>query len=691
LSKASSAVRKIKYCKEVLAVYSKQKIMTQEELKQNILAEIQKNEFPNLAFLYEQESLKLFPEILQELLIEEKEKFQKIISTPKEELKFSDFQDFDELKYLFMLLNHIDMVDKSEITQKIIEDFEPLYTDFSNEMTFSLPYYERICYVLENETLDSEQTRILELEKKNFELAWINLEKDIQEEIKKINLELAKLSLEFQNNIVASKNKFFYHISSFDSIKELPEATLENARKRAEKEKKTWYIFDADPTAFWDIMEYCQDENIRKDFSEARNQFATESENDNTIVVLQILKLKEQKAKLMGYNNFAEVSLSTKMAKEPKVVFELLEWITQKAREKAQIEIEELKNHFGLSKLQSWDSAYYSRKLKEEKYGLDEKELKKYFEYENVKSYLFDFISCFYGVEMKQINVKTYHPDALLFKVYKEEKLISYYLLDPFYRSSKRPWAWADNPRGRFGEKVPFIVNVCNFQKQNGQTLLTMRDVETLFHEFGHALHEMLSESRYSDLSGFNVEWDFVELPSQIHENWVGTRESLEKLGKHFETGEKIPNEMLDTLDTLKTYMSGLFTLRQNEFALLDMKLYSQKAPETVQELDKNALEIANSVSIFKREENYKMYASFGHIFGWWYAAWYYSYMWAEILEADVFERIYELWMFDRNVGEKFISTILWQGTKKEASELFKDFMGRELSSVAFMKRKWFM
>lgn len=665
--------------------------MTTEERKQKILQEIQKNEFPNVAFLYEKESLALFEEILKELLIKEKEKFQKIISTPKEEIKFSDFQDFDWLRYLFMLLNHIDMVDKSDLTQKIIEDFEPLYTDFSNETTFSLPYYERILTVLANEKLDNEQKRILELEKKSFELNGINLEKNIQEEIKKINLELSKLSLDFQNNIVASKNKFLYHISNIDSIKELPESTLENARKRAEKAQKTWYLFDADPTAFWDIMEYCQDENMRKDFSEARNCFATENENDNTKVVLQILKLKEKKAKLMGYQNYCEVSLATKMAKDPKVVFELLEWITKKAKQKAQIEIEELKNHFGLSKLQSWDSAYYSRKLKQEKYWLDEKELKKYFEYENVKNYLFDFISTFYGIEMKQIQTQTYHPDALLFEVYKDGKLISYYLLDPFYRSTKRPWAWADNPRGRFGEKVPFIVNVCNFQKQDSNTLLTMRDVETLFHEFGHALHEMLSESQYSDLSGFNVEWDFVELPSQLHENWVSTRESLEKLGKHFETGEKIPKEMLDTLDTLKTYMSWLFTLRQNEFALLDMKLYSEKAPENVEELNKNALEIANSISIFERDEKYKMYASFGHIFGGGYAAWYYSYMWAEILEADVFERIKELWMFDRNVGEKFISTILGQGTRKEAGELFRDFMGRELSSEAFMKRKWFM
>lgn len=659
-----------------------------ENLKQKVLQELEKDSYPDLAFLYSPESLALFPELLKELLEERKVIFKELITKPKEKVTFADFEDFSRLWYLWSLIHHLDGVNKSETSEKIIEDFEPIYMDFSNQVTFSLAYYERVCYVLEHEKLDSEQKRILKLSKKSFELSGINLPNEIQEEIKKINLELSKLSTTFQNNIVASKKKFSYHIKTIDAIKELPEATLENARKMATKKWLEWYLFDADPTAFWDIMEYCSDENVRKDFSVARNQFATESENDNRPIVLEILKLKDKKAKLMGYKNFAEVSLAKKMAKSPEIVFELLEWITSKAKQKALGELEELKQHFSLTKLNPWDSAYYARKFKEEKYGLDEKELKKYFEYENVKTYLFDFVSQFYGMELKQIDTQTYHKDALLYEVYRNGKLISYYLLDPFYRSEKRPGAWADNPRGRFEQKVPFIVNVCNFQKQDGKTLLTMRDVETLFHEFWHALHEMLSESKYSDLSWFNVEWDFVELPSQIHENWVSSRESLEKLARHFETWESISTEILNTLDTLKTFMSWIFTLRQNEFALLDMKLYSENSPKTVEELDKKTLKIANDFWVFKRWDEYKMYASFGHIFGWGYSAWYYSYMRAEILEADVFERIKEVWMFDRATWEKFIWAILWQWTRKEASELFKDFMWRELSSDAFMKRK---
>lgn len=665
--------------------------MKVNNLKEKIINEITKNEFPDLKFLYSKESLELFPEILRELLEERKARFKKLLKKKTKEIEFEDFEDFNKLSYLFWLLHHLDWVNKSQITQKIIEDFEPLYTKFTNEITFSKNFYEKICFVLENKKLNDEQKRILELNKKDLELSWIHLSKKKQDEIKKINLKLSKLSTKFQNNIVASKNLFSYVVTDFDSIKELPEATLKNAFKKAQEKWISGYFFDSDPTSFSDIMEYCSDEKIRKYFLIARNKFATKSPYDNRKIVLKILQLKYKKSRLLWKKNFAEVSLSRKMAKDPKVVFDLIKWIAKKAKQKAKKEIIQLKKYFHLSDLKPWDLSYYSRKYKEEKYNFDEKELKKYFEFKNVINYLFDFVKTFYSIEMRKIDIESYDKDVQIFEVWRNNKLISYYLLDPFYRDGKRPGAWADNPRWRFKDKVPFIVNVCNFQLQDKKILLSLRDTETLFHEFWHALHEMLSESPYSDLSWFNVEWDFVELPSQLHENWVNDKESLEKLALHFETGEKIPKDMLDTLDKLKTYWSGLWTLRQNEFALLDMILYSRKPPKTVKELDELCLKIANKNSVLKRWKEYKMYASFWHIFGWWYSAWYYSYMRAEILEADVFERIKEMWMFNKNTWERFIATILWQWTRKDASDLFKDFMWRELSSDAFMKRKWLM
>jgi peptidyl-dipeptidase Dcp len=239
-------------------------------------------------------------------------------------------------------------------------------------------------------------------------------------------------------------------------------------------------------------------------------------------------------------------------------------------------------------------------------------------------------------------------------------------------------------------DKLPLVINVCNFQKvENSPVLLTMWDTETLFHEFWHALHEMLSESKYSELSWFNVEWDFVELPSQLHENWVWEKESLKKLAKHYKTWESLSTEILDNLEKLKTYMSWNFVTRQNEFALLDMYLYSEEVPKNVEELDKKAINLVNKYWIFKRDDDYKMYASFNHIFGWGYAAGYYSYMWAEIIEKDIWEEIKKHWIFNTKITKKFLDTILSQWTRKKASELFEDFMGRGVDSEAFMKNKW--
>jgi len=391
------------------------------------------------------------------------------------------------------------------------------------------------------------------------------------------------------------------------------------------------------------------------------------------------------------------------MADSPEQIFDLIWWISKKARVKAVKELEELKKYFNLEELEPSDLSFYTTKMKNEKYDLDDKELKKYFEFDNVISYLHNLVNKLYGLELKSFNSGVENIRA--YEVYKDNKLISYYFLDAFYREEKRPWAWADNLRSKdliwWDIRIPVVVNVCNFQWKTlpnhplpGEgtwkipNLLSLRDVETIFHEFGHALHEMLSQSKYSELSWFWVEWDFVELPSQIHENWAKERESIEKFAKHYKTGEKIPSIMLDKLDNLKTFMSWNFVLRQNEFALLDMYLYSSGIPKTVEKLDKKVLDKVNELWLFKRWEEYKMYASFGHIFGWGYAAWYYSYMWAEIIEADVFSKIKEMGMFSRKTWEKFLNTILWKGCTKPWKELFYDFMGRKVDNKAFMERK---
>ncbi len=660
-------------------------------IKQNVISELQKKDFPDLKFLTSKEVIDNSLIILEELLQREIDDFYSLLEVENKDLTFESFEDNNVLWLFWSILNHLEWVNSSEKIRNIIETFRPKLQDFSNEVAYSKELFEKYLYVEKNLELDEEQKRIMFLRIKSFKDRWIDLPKEKQDRIKEINKKLSSLSDKFTNNIVDEEKDFEYLITDFEIIKDLPEEVLSIARKNWE-EKWGW-LFDADPTSTQALMKYSSSPEVRQDIQKFWYSVASKWKFDNRENILQILQLKDEKAKILGYDNYAQMSLNSKMADSPEQIFDLVEWISAKAREKAEKDLEELKSYFSLEKLESYDVAYYSRILKEEKYDLDEKEVKKYFEYENVLSYMFEVVQNFYSLEIKEIKVETYDKDVRVFEIYKDWKMISYYFLDAFYRKTKRPWAWADCLREREyfpEEKIPVVLNVCNFQKSGEwKTTLYLRDVETLFHEFGHALHEIMSESKYSELSGFWVEWDFVELPSQLMENWVSEKNSMKKLSKHVDSWEQISDEIIQKMEKLKYFMSWVFVARQNEFSLLDMSLYSWSIPLNIEELDKKTLDIVNKYSIFQRWEDYKMYCSFNHIFGWGYSAWYYSYMWAELLEADVFEKIKEMWMFDPQTWEKLLSTIIWQWTRKKASELFYDFMWRDLDNKAFMQRYW--
>lgn len=682
------------------------------KIKKQIIDELNKSEFPNLKFLFSDEVLQVALEVLKDLLKIEKQKFNKVLLIESKKLSFNSFEEESLLDYFWWLLNHLDKVNGNEKTRDIISKFRPKLYDFMHEISYSRDYFEHLVFVNNNCKLDSDKKRIMHLRIKAFKDRWIDLKEKDQEKLKKINKRLAKLSDNFSNNIVDDEKTFEYTITDFEVIKELPKEVLEITKEAYNKKykvnsegresalgykfddnQKDWYLFDADPTSYGAIMKYCPSRKIRKDFETIRNKTSSSWKFDNRKNILEILKLKKEKAVILWYKNYAELSLNSKMAESPEQVFKLVKGVSKKAKQKAETELETLKSYFDIKKIESCDITYYSRKYKEEKYKIDDKKLKQYFELENVIDYLHKFVEDFYGVKIKQIKSELYNDDVRLYKVYKNKELISYYFLDPFYRDSKSSWAWANNLREKtflWTKKVPMVLNVCNFQKANKwKTTLYMRDVETLFHEFGHALHEIMSESKHCELSWFWVEWDFVELPSQILENWVWESESLVKLSKHITTWKSISKAMLNKLEKLKTYMTWVFVARQNELTLLDMTLYSSSVPKNIKQLDKNVLEIVNKYSVFKKSNDYKMYCQFSHIFAWWYAAGYYSYMWAEIIEADVFARIKKMWMFDPKTWDKFLSTILWQWTRKKAPELFFDFMWREVENKAFMERYW--
>lgn len=658
-------------------------------IKQEIIKELNKTSFPDLKLIYSNEALDCALEILLEELKKEEKDFKEFLKIKKEKLNFDSFEKESILYYYWEIINHYDNISDNKKTRKIIEEFRPKLEDFLNEVSYSKKYFDMINYVNENCDLDEEQKRVLYLRIKSYKERWIDLDKHKQNKLKKINKKLSKISNKFWDNLSDSQKEFRYLIKDFDSIKDLPKEVLDITKKAWEE--KWWYLFNNDPASCNAIMRYCTDKKIRKDFEVANYSYASKWKYDNRKNILKLLELKKEKAKILWFKNYWEYSINKKMASSVQIVLKLLESIHKKAKKKAKKDLDNLKKYYNLKELKSYDVSFYSRKYKEENFKLDDKELKKYFELEEVLSYLHSFIEKFYSIEIKKVDIKSYDEEVRVYEIYKDKELISYYFLDPFFREWKRQWAWANSMRSKeyINKKIISIIyNICNFQKSlDWKTTLSLGDVETLFHEFWHAIHEILSESPHSELSWFWVEWDFVEVPSQLLENWVRERESIKKFAKHIDTWKTIPDNILDTLEKTKNFMIWNFWLRQIEFAILDMKLYTEKPPKTVQELDEKYLHLVNKYSIFKRKKDYKMYTWFSHIFDGWYSAWYYSYLWAEIIEADIYEKIKELWIFKASTGKKLFDTIIWQWTKKDAVELFNDFMWRELDAKAFYNR----
>ena len=662
-------------------------------IKNKVIKELERMDFPDLKFLFSEEVLDSALEILRDFLKQEKKEFEDKLKMDNSKIDFEVFNEESKLSLFWSLLHHLNNVRTSDKVRKIIEEFEGELVDFSNEISYSKRYFEMLEYCLSNYDLDVEQKKIISDSVRDFKLRWIALDKEKQDELKEINKKLSELSTKFSNNVLDSEKEFEYFLENDEFLKELPKSDLENAKKLAEKKGQKWYAFDSSASSYLAIMKYCSSSDIRKFFAETHSSFASEGKFDNRKIILDLISLKNKKAKLLGYNNFAELSLELKMAESPKQVLELLEGLSRKAKIKALKEIEEIKNYFDLSKINSWDTAYYSRILKKEKYALDDAKLKEYFEFENTKKELFDTVKKLYSIEMKEIEVEgKYDEDIEIYEVYKDWDFISYFMWDYFHNENKRSWAWADELRDRFNDKKSIVINNMSFIKaENWKTLLTLWEVETMFHEFGHAIHSMLSKSKYSDLTWFWVEWDFVELPSQIMEKWASEGNTIVNIAKHYETWEKITSELLESLEKIKYFWTWWFVLGQNIYSITDMMFYSWEEFDNVEDMDKKYLEKVNEFSLFKKDENYKQYASFNHIFWWWYAAGYYSYMWADIIVDEIWKVFKENWVYNKETAEKFHDKILWAGSVKKASEMFEDFMGRWVQIDAFLQEKWLL
>ena len=658
-------------------------------MKDKLIAELKKNWIPDFSLFRQKEAFSVLPELLDDLLREEKEKFEALIQKKGNELQFSDFVESSDFDYLWRIINHLDNCYNESELRNIISDFRPHLQDLVNEQQYSKEYYEKLLWMRDNYPLDADQKRIIELWIKNYQQRGIDLPQNQQEEIKKINKEYSKQSEIFQHNVVDDQAGFLYHLEDDSTLKEMPKSTLEKAEKLAWE--TSWYSFDADPTMLGDLLKYCSDSHIREEVYNRQQSWASSWKFDNRPIALKLISLSQMKAKILWYKNAAEMFLWDTMAQDPWTVVSFISNISELALKKTSDEMEFLKKVFWIDEIKASDVAYYVRKYKETHYLLDENKIKQYFEFEETLAWLHRFVKSFLWVELRKV-VEQWEWEEKWYEVYKDWELVAYYVLDAFYRKGKRPWAWADILREKVDGKLPIIVNVANIQKnEDGKTLLYLRNVETLFHEFWHALHAMLADSKYAYLNWFNIEWDFVELPSQLMENWVNERESLVSLSKHYLTWEPLPNDILDKLDELKTFMMWYFVARQNELALVDNSLYQWKIPENIDELDQKILDEVNKHSYFQRWDEYKMYCAFLHIFGWGYEAKYYSYMWAEAYWADVFSKIKEEWMFNSEIGYKYRDCILKEWCRKDAKLLFEDFMGRSMNPEELMKKYWLL
>jgi peptidyl-dipeptidase Dcp len=601
---------------------------------------------------------------------------------------------------IFFNLNSAETNDE---IQKLAREISPLLTAHSNDVLLDQELFQRIAQVFEQRaelSLSPEQTTLLEKTYKSFVRNGAQLGESDAATLRKLDQELAQLSLQFGEHVLAETNKFVHFVDQASELEGLPQGALEAAAQlAAEKGQEGKWAFTLDYPSYIPVMTYSKSRGLRKTLFMAFNTKCAKGDAlDNQEIVRQLVTLKQQRAKLLGYESHAHFTLEERMAKSPETVFEFLNSLLEKAKPKAELDVKEVaalaKKLDHLEVLEKWDFAYYSELLKKEKYALDEEELRPYFSLENVISGVFATASRLFGLRfVANPEIPVYHPEVTAYEVYdRDNQFLSVFYADFFPRPGKRNGAWMTSYRGQFKEGTvdhrPHISIVCNFTKptKTSPSLLTFNEVTTLFHEFGHALHGMLARGVYESLSGTSVFWDFVELPSQIFENWCYEKECLNLFAKHYQTGEVIPAELVEKIKKAANFQQGYMTLRQLSFALLDMAYHSQD-PSQIGEIKAFEKKILKATELLPSVEATRISTSFSHIFQGGYAAGYYSYKWAEVLDADAFELFQERGVFNAETSLSFEKNILSAGGSEHPSLLYTRFRGREPKPDALLKR----
>lgn len=608
----------------------------------------------------------------------------------------------EELEAVQTIFHNLVGTEGDEDYHKLAAQLAPIETKFATDLMLDDRIFARVSAVYQNraqENLTTEQLMLLEKTYKAYVRNGVALPEAQKATLRKVNEELSVLGTKFSENALKATNAFELSVTDASEIPGLPESALEAAQVAAKAKGKEGYLFNLQQPSFMPFVTYCENRGLREKLWRAMTSRASVGELDNRAVLRRIAVLRHQRAELLGYPSHADFVLEQRMAKNPAAVQNFLDRLLAKAKPKALEELQELKD-FAASQglvgdLKPWDTAFYSERLKQDRYSLDEEQLRPYFKLENVIDGVFEHARRLYGLTFKlRSDVSVYHPEVKAYEVRraKNDEFVALLYTDFHPRATKRGGAWMSTFReqGLYQGAVrrPLVTVVCNFTPSTPTkpSLLSFDEVLTMFHEFGHALHGMLSQCHYRTIAGTNVFWDFVELPSQIFENWVYTKESLDLFARHYKTGELMPQEYIDRIDAASRFQAAMGCVRQISLGTLDMAWHTQNT-EHIDDVEHFETSVTKETVLLPKEPGTLTSPVFSHIFAGGYSSGYYSYKWAEVLDADAFEYFEERGLFDQNVADKFREFILERGGSEDPMALYKKFRGREPDPDAVLRR----
>lgn len=590
----------------------------------------------------------------------------------------------------------------SKELQDLAQKIQPELTAFSNEISLNEKLFQRVKHVYEHpENLNEEEKMVTEKSYRNFIRHGAQLDDAQKEEYKKLTLRLSQLTLQFSDNVLASTHAFSKNITDKSSLSGIPQNDLDIAAAKAKAKGQEGWLFDLTMPSYQAIMKFANNRELRKEFFLKYSSRSYKDAYDNSALVYEIASLRKQIAKLLGFSDYASYVLTERMAKDKAHVYQLLETLKKPSREAATKEMQEMVDFARQNGFQGdferWDMSYYAEKQRNSIFNFNEEELKVYFPLDKVIGGVFGLAHQLYDLEFtKTSEIPVYQEDVKTYYVHREDQIIAVLYLDFFPRENKKGGAWMtsfrDQHKTKDGENViPFVSLVMNFtpSTEDKPSLLTFNELTTFMHEFGHALHGMLSEVTYNSISGTSVPRDFVELPSQINENWASDIRFLQSFARHYQSGELIPDSLVQKVKDMENFQAGYLSCRQLAFGFLDMMWHDEKEVNPdLEALEREAMQVAD---FFPRPAGCCTSTAFTHIFSGGYAAGYYGYKWAEVLDADAFSLFQETGIFNHETAQKFHDCILCRGGSREAMRMFVDFRGREPKVEALLKRSGLM